>query len=92
MQIDGFTEEISGLEPLVEKYQAFGCETEEIDGHDFQQLISVLVKKNKEERPKVIIAKTIRGKGVSFMEGNIHYHAKKLTEEGYKEALEELSK
>lgn len=92
MQIDGPTEEISRLEPLANKYQSFGWETEEIDGHDFQQLISVLAKKNKEERPRVIIAKTIRGKGVSFMEGNIHYHAKKLTEEEYKEALEELSK
>lgn len=91
MQIDGPTEEISRLEPLANKYQSFGWETEEIDGHDFQQLISVLAKKNKEEKPRAIIAKTIRGKGVSFMEGNIHYHAKKLTDEEYKEALEELS-
>lgn len=92
MQIDGPTEEISRLEPLANKYQSFGWDTEEIDGHNFQQLISVLAKKNNEEKPRVIIAKTIRGKGVSFMEQSSHYHAKKLTEEEYKKALSELTR
>lgn len=91
MQIDGPTEKISMLEPLAEKYQAFGWETKEIDGHNFRKLIDAFQEKEK-IKPLVIIAKTIRGKGVSFMEDSPEFHAKKLTQEEYQKAIRELSK
>lgn len=91
MQIDGKTEEVSQLEPLVEKYEAFGFDTQEIDGNDLSQIKRAFRKVlRKKDMPHVVILKTVRGKGVSFMEGNPHYHAKTLTEEEFEKAMEEL--
>lgn len=92
MQIGGNTEKITALEPLREKYQAFGWNVFEIDGHNFGQIISAFKKaKENKDKPLVIIAKTIRGRGVSFMENQDRYHACTLTEEEYRKAIEELS-
>jgi transketolase len=91
MQIGGETEKITALEPLAQKYFSFGWNVLEIDGHNFDQIIPALKKaRENQDKPLVIIAKTIRGKGVSFMENQIRYHACTLTEEEYKKAMEEL--
>ena len=68
----GNTEEIIRLEPLAEKFKAFGFDVAEIDGHDFEQMREVFSKKP--SRPQVIIANTVKGKGVSYMEGKWEYH------------------
>ena len=88
LQIDGKTEDIMGLEPLADKWRAFGWEVFEIDGHNFEELIKALDKKT--EKPKMIIANTIKGKGVSFMEHNVDFHGKAPTQEEAEKALQEL--
>ncbi|MCK4339221.1 MAG: transketolase [Candidatus Cloacimonetes bacterium] len=91
LQIDGNTEDVMALEPLVKKWQAFGWYTITIDGHNMKKIISAfdefLTIKNK---PTVIIAKTIKGKGVSFMENKAEWHGKPLKGELLKQALQEL--
>ncbi len=91
IQIDGQTEIIMPLEPLREKYKAFNWRVIEINGHNFGQIINAYqeAKKNK-NKPTVIIAKTIPGKGVSFMENKAEWHGKTPTEEEAKKAIEEL--
>jgi len=75
LQIDGPTEEVMRLEPLVDKWQAFGWHTIEIDGHDMSQILSALDEAEKVKgQPTVIIAHTLKGKGVSFAEGVVAYH------------------
>ncbi len=92
IQIDSCTEKIMPLEPLVLKYQAFGWQTLEIDGHNFEQIISSCQKAQQTKgKPTVIIAKTTPGKGVSFMENNCDWHGKAPTKEETKKAIEQLS-
>jgi transketolase len=75
LQIDGPTEEVMRLEPLVDKWQAFGWHTIEIDGHDMKEILNALEKAEKVKgQPTVIIAHTLKGKGVSFAEGVVGYH------------------
>ena len=70
IQIDGYTENIMPLEPFKQKYESFGWHVLEVDGHNFEQIIdSVSEAKAIYEQPTVIIAHTIPGKGVSYMEG-----------------------
>ncbi len=92
MQIGGKTEEITQLDPLKDKYEAFGWRVLEINGHDLGQIINAyeMVKKYN-DAPVVIIAKTIRGKGVAFMENQERYHAGTLTQEEYQKAIKELT-
>ncbi len=90
-QAMGETNKILNIEPLKEKWQAFGWGVEEIGGHNFKEIEKSLVKSiNQKEKPTVIIARTIKGKGVSFMENNNLYHYKALSEDEYKKALKEL--
>ena len=75
LQIDGPTKEVMSLEPLLAKWQAFGWETLEIDGHDISQILSALDEAEKiKDKPTAIIAHTLKGKGVSFAEGVVGYH------------------
>lgn len=75
IQIDGFTEEIMPLEPLKEKYEAFGWHVLEIDGHNFEQIIDAFAQaKAIYEKPTLIIAHTIPGKGVDYMENDFKWH------------------
>lgn len=75
IQIDGFTEKILAIEPLVDKWESFGWCVRRIDGHDMRQIVAVLDALPFEKgRPSVIIADTIKGKGVSFMENNPAWH------------------
>lgn len=92
LQIDGKLSEVTTPEPIKEKFEAFGWNTYQIDGHDIDRIIDIVkdIKENKNGKPSVVILKTVKGKGVSFMENNYIYHGKKLTEEEYTKAMEEL--
>jgi len=75
IQIDGFTEDIMPLEPLRKKYEAFNWHVIDVDGHSFEQITSAIAEaKAIYEKPTVIIAHTIPGKGVSYMENNFVWH------------------
>jgi len=89
LQAMGESKEILNFEPLKEKWKAFNWEALEIDGHNYQEIENALLEPLK-GKPKVIIARTIKGKGVSFMEGNNIYHYKAPSEEEYQRALKEL--
>ena len=91
IQIEGTTDEIMPLGSLASKYQSFGWETVEIDGHNFEEIFQAFEKaKSFVDNPCVIIANTIFGKGVSFMKANPDWHAKAPDKEQYKKAMEEL--
>lgn len=92
MQIGGETKNVLDIEPLLGKYKFFGWDAYEADGHEYGDFMSVFSRFNEEkDKPKVVICRTIRGKGVSFMEGNEKYHACTLNEDEYRKAMEELS-
>ena len=75
LMIDGFTEDIMALEPFANKWRAFGFEVIEINGHDFDQLDSAFEKAwAASEKPVMILANTVKGKGIDFMENNVVYH------------------
>jgi transketolase len=91
IQLSGRTCDIMNLEPLTEKWQAFGWHVIDIDGHNFDELLAAFPKAEKTKgRPTVIIARTIKGKGVSFMENNVAFHGKAPTPEEAERALKEL--
>lgn len=91
IQIDGFTEEVMPLEPLADKYKAFNWSVIDIDGHNMEEIIDAVGKARAiYENPTVIIAHTIPGKGIDFMENNYKWHSKTLTKEEAKVALKEL--
>lgn len=91
IQIDGFTENVMPLEPLRAKYEAFNWHVIEINGHSFEAIIAACAEaKAIHERPTLIIAHTIPGKGVSFMENDYRWHGKPPKQEEAKLALEEL--
>jgi transketolase len=90
-QLDDFTAKILDLEPLLEKWTAFGWNAVEIDGHDFNQVIPALEEaRSATRKPTVIIAHTVKGKGVSFMENNIKWHGVAPKPEEVAAALQEL--
>jgi transketolase len=91
LQIDGTNEEVMSVEPLAAKWRAFGWEVLEIDGHSFGQIIEAVGKAGKTTgRPTMIIAKTTKGKGVSFMENSADWHGKAPGDRDRDIALEEL--
>lgn len=91
IQIDGHTEDVLPLEPLKEKYEAFNWHVIEIDGHDMKEIIDAVSQARMiHDRPTMIIANTIPGKGVSFMENLPEWHGKAPNKEEAKRALEEL--
>jgi transketolase len=90
-QIDGWTCDVMDTEPFPEKWRAFGWHTIEVDGHDLAQIIAAFEKaKLIKGKPTAIIAHTIKGKGVSFMESNLDFHGKAPTPEEAERALKEL--
>lgn len=92
MQLDGFTRDIMSLEPLADKWVAFGWHVLEINGHNMRDILEALDAAEKvKSKPTVIIAHTIKGKGVSFMENQVYYHGKPVSEESLDRALTELS-
>jgi len=91
IQIDGFTENVMPLESLKAKYEAFNWHVLEIDGHNMQDLVDAVSEAEAiYEKPTVIIAHTIPGKGVSFMERDFRWHGKPPSKEEAKKALHEL--
>ncbi len=91
IQIDGFTEDVMPLEPLDDKYKAFGWHVLHIDGHNFEEIVNAVNHARAVyENPTVIIAHTIPGKGVSFMEGKFEWHGKPPNKDEAKIALKEL--
>lgn len=91
IETDGFTEDIMALEPLDAKFRAFGWHTRVIDGHDFVQILDALAEaKATRGRPTMILARTVKGKGVSFMEGKAAYHGKPPSAEELQKGLAEL--
>ncbi|MDO8496879.1 MAG: transketolase [bacterium] len=85
----GRVDDVVALEPLAERFRSFGWDVDEIDGHDIANLIKVLSATG--NKPHVVIARTVKGKGVSFMEGTGDWHNGVLTEEQYKIAIQEVS-
>ncbi|MBI5055281.1 MAG: transketolase [Nitrospirae bacterium] len=79
IQIDGFTEDVMSLEPYAAKWKAFGWAVKTIDGHDIHEIAATLKEiPFKERKPSLIIADTVKGKGISFMENNPEWHGKAL--------------
>lgn len=91
LQIDGRNEEVMTVAPIDEKFRAFGWNVVVIDGHDFSRIFDAFEKARAcKGKPTMIIAKTIKGKGVSFMEGQAGWHGKAPDDEQAKQAVEEL--
>lgn len=91
IQIDGFTENIMPLEPLKEKYESFGWHVLEINGHNIAQIVSAVAEAQAIfEKPTLIIAHTIAGKGVSFMEKDYFWHSRPFKPGEAEQALKEL--
>ncbi|MCK4273299.1 MAG: transketolase [Dehalococcoidales bacterium] len=92
LQLSGRNRDIMSLEPLNEKWAAFGWHVTDVDGHDLTQLLDALEKAKKVRgQPAVIIAHTVKGKGVSFMENNVDFHGKAPDAEQLETALKELA-
>lgn len=85
------TEETLGLEPFVDKFEAFGWCVREVDGHSHNELFDVLTQAN-EGRPLAVIAHTTKGKGISFMENSVLWHYRSAQGEEYEAAISELDK
>ena len=91
LQIDGTIEEVNSARPIDKKFEAFGFNVIEIDGHDFDQIENALKTANKSDKPTAIIAKTIKGKGVSYMENAVNWHGAAPNDELYEQAISELT-
>ena len=92
LQIDGTIEEVMSSYPIDEKFKSFGFQIINIDGHNIKEIIDAFdVAKNIKGKPTCIIAKTVKGKGVSFMENQVGWHGKAPNDEQYRIAMEELS-
>ena len=93
LQIDGHVNDVAGLEPLDEKFAGFGFEVIKIDGNDFNEIETALEKaKTVKGKPTVIIANTVKGKGISYMENQVGWHGKAPNADEYKIAMDELNK
>lgn len=92
IQIEGFTEQVMPLEPLRQKWESFNWHVQSIDGHSFKEIVEAVAMAKNTIGPSVIIANTIAGKGVSFMEGKYEWHGKPPSKEQAVKALEELKK
>ncbi|MDD5872386.1 MAG: transketolase [Clostridia bacterium] len=89
LQYDGHTEDVMNIDNLADKFRAFGCFTEDVDGHDAEALLEVL-EHSANDKPHAIIAHTIKGKGVSFMEDVREWHHGTLSKSQYEQALQEV--
>jgi transketolase len=91
LQIDGAVNDVMGIEPLAEKWKAFGWNVVSADGHDFESLLTAFDRADETKgQPTVIIAKTVKGKGVSLFEGKVKYHGTPPSDEELAVALKEL--
>ncbi len=92
VQLDGPVHEIMPIQPVVDKWKSFGWYVMEIDGHDMRQVLNALdTVDNVHDQPKIIVAHTTKGKGVSYMENQSRWHGRAPNDEEYAQALKELS-
>lgn len=93
LQIDGTTDEIMPLQDIEKKFQAFGFETKNIDGHSMEEITAVLdeIRESDNKLPKCVVANTIKGKGVSYMENVVNWHGVAPNDQEYAQAMEELA-
>ncbi|SES80646.1 transketolase subunit A [Anaerobranca gottschalkii DSM 13577] len=91
LQIDGDVEDVMGVTPLDKKWEAFNWHVQVIDGHNYDEILAAIENaKNTKGKPSIIIAKTVKGKGVSFMENKAEWHGTAPSEEQLQQALKEL--
>lgn len=91
LQIDGKNEDVITVAPIAEKFESFGWDVQIIDGHDFEQIAAAVEKaKTVTDRPQAIVAETVKGKGVSFMENEAGWHGKAPNDEQAAQAVTEL--
>lgn len=91
LQIDGKNEDVISVSPVDEKFKSFGWDVQVIDGHNFEEIAAAVeAAKKVEGKPQAIIAKTVKGKGVSFMEDQAGWHGKAPSDEQAQQAVEEL--
>jgi transketolase len=91
MQIDGYVEDVNGIEPLADKWRAFNFDVVQIDGHDFEQIIAAIeAAKARQGKPSMIILNTIKGKGAYFAEGLVSSHNMNVTKEMSEKAIAQL--
>lgn len=91
LQIDGTTESVMSSSPLPEKWRAFGWHVIEVDGHDIEGLLAAFAEaKGTKGKPTILIARTVKGKGVSFMENQVGWHGNAPSAEQGEQALNEL--
>ncbi|MFZ5451806.1 MAG: transketolase [Thermodesulfobacteriota bacterium] len=91
LQIDGHTADVMSIEPLADKWRAFGWHTLEVDGHSIPDILAALQDTGKgKDRPSMIVAHTVKGKGVSIFENQAKYHGVAPTKEEYEQAVKEL--
>ena len=93
LQIDGHCHEVMHIEPIVKKWEAFGWHVIDINGHDMEAVVLALDEAETiKDKPSMIVARTIKGKGVSFFEGKVEYHGMAPTPEELEKALKELER
>ena len=90
LQIDGSNDEVMTIKPVDKKFEAFGWYVQSINGHDFDEIIRAVQNAKKQDKPSMIIANTIKGKGVSFMENKVEWHGKAPNKEQCLMGMEEL--
>lgn len=90
LQISGPTTQVMNSEPLSEKYEAFGFDVVEVNGNDMSELVTALKAPNNPGKPKLILANTIKGRGISFAENKAVWHHKVPTEAEYRQGITEL--
>jgi transketolase len=90
LQIDGSTDEIMNVSNQRARWKAFGWDTHVIDGHNYKAILKELHRKKEEGKPRMIVAQTVKGKGVDFMENQLKYHGAPLSKDELKKALEAL--
>lgn len=91
LQISGPTTEVMNSEPLAQKYESFGFDVVEINGNDMEALVTALSSPNNNNKPKLILADTIKGRGISFAENQASWHHKVPTEQQYQQGVKELN-
>lgn len=92
LQIDGSIDEVNSAYPIADKFKAFNWNVVEIDGHDYDQIENAFNNaKNTKDKPTCIVMKTVKGKGVSYMENQVGWHGKAPNEEEYNQAITELN-
>jgi transketolase len=90
LQIDGEVDKVKKVTPVDEKFRSFGWDAEVIDGHDIDAILGAIERGKAASKPYCIVAKTVKGKGVSFMEGQAGWHGKAPSDEEFEQAMKEL--